>query len=101
MIQRPPEDPRAELFERVRALLSARLGVSVLLAERDLSVERLVNYSVGSVIVLEDVDPSRLVLQVEGHPIARGTVVKLVDGRLGLRLDEVLAPRELLERLGG
>ncbi|MGE3165802.1 MAG: FliM/FliN family flagellar motor C-terminal domain-containing protein [Planctomycetota bacterium] len=88
---------RLALITKVRALLEQLLETRAILGERSVSVEALQNYSLGSIIVLPDVDPRRLRLEVAGLTVAHGETVR-VGGRLGLRITEVLPPREVLER---
>ncbi|MEM7167493.1 MAG: FliM/FliN family flagellar motor C-terminal domain-containing protein [Planctomycetota bacterium] len=90
------DDPA--LIARVRQLLERKLPFEVRLAEKQVSLAALREYSVGSLIVLKDVDPERIELSIDGTPIAEGTVVR-VDNRLALRLDRVLTNREKLDAL--
>lgn len=85
------------MIAKVRAILERMLETQAILAEREVSVEALQSYSLGSIIVLPDVDPRRLRLELGGVVIAHGETVRVGD-RLGLRITEVLPPREIIER---
>ena len=99
MVSRQPDPPADDpLIAKVQALLERKLPFSVRLAEKQVSLEALQQYSLGSLIVLKDVDPQKLELLIDGTPIAEGTVVRVGD-KLALRLDRVLANREKVEAL--
>lgn len=90
--------PDPELLAKVRALLERELPWTIQFAQKEVSLETLQNYSLGSLIVLKDVDPECLQLSIDGTPIAEGAVVRVGD-KLALRLDRVLANREKIEAL--
>ena len=91
---RASERPREEL----RGMLDAKVACTVVLAEKVISLETLLHYSVGSVIVLPGVDRDRLRLEVSGTEVARGTTVMVGSG-LGIRLNEVRPAPEFLPRI--
>ncbi len=89
--------------DRTHELLERELSYSVTLARKDVPLAHLLQYSVGSVIVLDPVnveagDPPSLQLEVEGTVLGRGTAVRDGD-RLGLRIDELRAPEKFLPEI--
>lgn len=82
--------------------LERELSYSVILSQKAVPLEHLLQYSVGSVIVLDRADrPVRL--EVEGCEVGAGTTVRQVGEkrgpRLGLRIDDVRSPESFLPEL--
>ena len=84
--------------DRTREILERELSYSVILSRKDVPLEHLLQYSVGSLIVLDETDPPSLRLEVEGTELGRGTAIRDGD-RLGMRVDEVRAPETFLREI--
>lgn len=81
-----------EVVMDIELVATARLGkVEVPIAE-------VLNYGPGSIIELGHVVDEPIELLVNGKLIARGDVV-VVDERFGLRITEIVSPRERIESL--
>ena len=84
--------------EALHELLEQKFPVSAALATREISLESLLRYTVGSVIVLGKASSDHLSLEVNGCEVARGAAVTL-NGRFAIRLQEVQDPRETIEKI--
>ena len=83
---------------KLAALLDSKIPFSVVLAEKEIALETLLQYSVGSVIVLKDARKDRLRLEVAGTEVGQGTTVTVGEA-LGLRLNEVHPPKNYLDKI--
>ena len=72
-----------------RAVLSIKTPVSVTLASKRVSLERIVNLVPGAMLSFEAHCDEPLTLEVGGKPIATGETVKIGD-KFGLRVREIL-----------
>lgn len=98
----PEDDGAPEGSPRHRdldPLLHKQLRFTIVAAEAEVSVESLLNYSRGSVILLPDMHPDRMRLEIEGVPLASGQAVT-VDSRLALRLEVFRSLKEFIAELG-
>lgn len=84
----------------LRHILELSVPVSVTLAERDMSIEELLDLAVGTIIEFETSAFADLVLCVAGVPIARGQTVK-VGEKFGLQLTSIDAVRDRITAMGG
>ena len=91
MIQNLDDQRRSELSE----LLERNLSLSVVLAEKKIPLRSLLNYSEGSIIVLEDASADQLRLVVEGKEIGVGTAVRVGD-KLAIKIDTILSPESFV-----
>ena len=82
--------------KKLTTLLESKLPFSVVFWERKVSLETLLGYSVGSVIVLSGVERPRL--EVAGAEVGEGTPVTVGDA-LALRLDKVRSPESYLKKI--
>ncbi len=87
-----------ELKGKLQKLLASKHPYSVVLAEKQMTLQTLLQYSVGSVIVFSEVEADRLRFEVSGNEVARGTAVTL-SSELALQLNEVRPPRDYIENI--
>lgn len=71
------------------AVLSIETDVSVTLARKPVSLERIVNLVPGSLLTFDAHCDEPLTMEVGGQPIARGETVKIGD-KFGIRIREIL-----------
>ena len=87
--------PKSPSESRLGDLLERELTAQAILAEREIPIAHLLDYSLGSIIVLGKRRSIVVRVEVAGESIGRGRVVDL-NGQLGVCLDEVRPPREYL-----
>ncbi|TWU41168.1 Flagellar motor switch protein FliN [Novipirellula aureliae] len=73
-----------------QAVLDIQTTASVVLAQQQISLSRIVNLVPGSMLTFDAHCDEPLTLEVGGHPIALGETVKIGD-KFGLRIREVIA----------
>ncbi len=76
-----------------RAVLAIKTPVSVTLARKKISLERIVNLVPGSMLTFDAHCDEPLTLEAGGQPIATGETVKIGD-KFGLRIREMLQGRD-------
>ena len=74
------------------------ITLSVVLGERTMSLESLLEYRPGSILVLGKPSSARVSVRAGETDLGEGTVVQVGD-QLAVRMDEVRVTRELLEDL--
>ncbi len=74
--------------QEVRRILDLKVPVSVILAERDMTVASVLDIAVGSIVEFDVPFDADLILQVVGHPIGLGQAVK-VGENFGLRIASI------------
>jgi flagellar motor switch protein FliN len=79
-------------------ILDVPLAVTVELGRVRMPVRDLLAFASGSVIELGKAAGEPLDVLINGKPVARGEPV-LVNDKLGVRLTEIVSPRERVERL--
>ena len=72
-----------------RAVLSIETAVSVTLARKNVSLDRIINLVPGSMLTFDAHCDEPLTLEAGGHAIARGETVKIGD-KFGLRIREII-----------
>ncbi|MEZ5569436.1 MAG: flagellar motor switch protein FliN [Halioglobus sp.] len=82
----------------LESLLDVSVTLSVEIGRSKLAIKDLVSLNQGSVIELDREVNEPLDLLVNGTLMARGEVV-VVDGQFGLRLIDIVSPRERLKKL--
>jgi flagellar motor switch protein FliN/FliY len=92
----PAENGAAEI--NLDALLDVPVQLSVEIGRSKVPINQLISLSQGSVIELDRGVNEPLDLLVNGTLMARGEVV-VVDGQFGLRLIDIVSPRERLKKL--
>ncbi|MCO6438844.1 MAG: FliM/FliN family flagellar motor switch protein [Phycisphaerae bacterium] len=83
----------------VARLLQLDVPLTVTLAERDMSIESILEMKVGTIIEFEVPFDAELTLVVANQPIARGHAVK-VGENFGVRLTCVRSVHDRIEMLG-
>lgn len=76
-----------------RSLLKIRIPVVVTLAQKRLSLRRILEWGPGALIQFDKSCEELLELSAGGHPIALGEAVKVGD-KFGLRITSMLLPGE-------
>lgn len=84
----------------VRRILNLSVPVSVVLAERNLTIESVLQFTVGSIVEFDVPFDAELVLQAADRPIGAGLAVK-VGENFGLRLSRIGTIRERIDALAG
>ncbi|SRR6056297_1594426 len=82
----------------LESLLDVPVTLSVEIGRSKLAIRDLVSLNQGSVVELDREVNEPLDLLVNGTLMARGEVV-VVDGQFGLRLIDIVSPRERLKKL--
>lgn len=72
-----------------RAVLSIKTPVSVTLARKKVTLDRIVSLVPGSMLTFEAHCDEPLILEAGGKPIATGETIKIGD-KFGLRIREIL-----------
>lgn len=80
-------------------LLDIELDVTIRFGQREMLLRDVLDLRSGSVIELERHVEEPAELLVAGRPVARGEVV-VVEGNYGLRITEILSPRQRYEVIG-
>jgi flagellar motor switch protein FliN/FliY len=80
---------RDEQASYSRAVLSIKTPVSVTLARKNVTLDRIVAIVPGSMLTFEAHCDEPLILEAGGKPIATGETVKIGD-KFGLRIREIL-----------
>jgi len=80
------------------SLLDVPVTLSVEIGRTRLPIKQLISLNQGSVIELDREVNEPLDLLVNGTLMARGEVV-VVDGKFGLRLIDIVSPRDRLKKL--
>ncbi|HUA01650.1 MAG TPA: flagellar motor switch protein FliN [Candidatus Aquilonibacter sp.] len=90
-----PEAPGTNLD----LLLDIELEATIRFGQREMQLRDVLDLRSGSVIELERHVEEPAELLVAGRPVARGEVV-VVEGNYGLRITEILSPRQRYEVVG-
>lgn len=99
-------DQAAEAMEQelndsgIERILEIPLEVSVELGRKRMRISELLAVSVGSVLELSTAAGSPLSIYANNTLIARGEAV-VVGERYGIRVTDIVSPRERVRRLGG
>jgi flagellar motor switch protein FliN/FliY len=84
----------------IRRILDLSVPVSVVLAERDMTVKSVLAITVGTIIEFDVPFDADLTLQVGNHSIGSGQAVKAGEN-FGLRIIGIQDVHERIEALGG
>ncbi len=76
-----------------KSLLKVKVPVRVILAERKMSVDQILELVPGIMIQFDKPCDSPLTLEVDGQALAHGDVVKVGD-KFGVRIKEILPSAE-------
>jgi len=95
-----PEQPAKDATSsNLDLLLDIELDVTIRFGQREMLLRDVLDLRSGSVIELERHVEEPAELLVAGRPVARGEVV-VVEGNYGLRITEILSPRQRYEVVG-
>lgn len=83
-------------IKNIDLLLDVPLNVSIELGRTDLTVEEILNLGGGSVVELDKLASEPVDFLVNGKIIAQGEVV-VIDDKFGVRITNIVSPRERLE----
>ncbi|HTW23266.1 MAG TPA: flagellar motor switch protein FliN [Candidatus Baltobacteraceae bacterium] len=103
----PKESPKADPEPAAKdptganldLLLDIELEATIRFGQREMLLREVLDLRAGSVIELERHVEEPAELLVAGRPVARGEVV-VVEGNYGLRITEILSPRQRYEAVG-
>lgn len=85
--------------EKLRNLLSLEVPVSVILAERDMDIESILETKIGTIIEFDVPFDSDLMLHVADEQVAYGQAVKIGEN-FGIRVTSVKSVEERVHALG-
>lgn len=91
----PPSAPEADL-ERILAI---PLTLNVVVAQKAIRMEELLNLQPGDVIEFEKPVEEPLTVEIHGTPIARGTTIKRGE-KFGLKISSIVPPDEAIHAMG-
>lgn len=95
-----PTPPAADASNsNLELLLDIELEATIRFGQREMLLRDVLDLRAGSVIELERHVEEPAELLVAGRPVARGEVV-VVEGNYGLRITEIMTPRERYEVVG-
>jgi len=89
--------PRSRELKRI---LGLEVTLSVVLAERSMTIESILAMTAGTIIEFDVPFDSELILTVGNHPIGAGQTVKIGEN-FGLRLSQIARLPERVNALGG
>ncbi len=94
-------EPRASAAQSkgIDLILDVPLNITVELGRKNLSVKEILGLNPGSLVELEKLAGEAVDLMVNGKLFARGEVV-VIDENFGVRISNIITPKERLERLG-
>ncbi len=84
--------------ERLELLMDIPLEISVELGRVKMEVREVLGLSAGSIVEINKAAGEPVDVLVNGRPVARGEVV-VIDENFGVRITEILSPRERLGKL--
>lgn len=88
--------PRSRELKRI---LGLEVALSVVLAERFMTIESILGMTAGTIIEFEVPFDSELVLTIGSHPIGAGQTVKIGE-KFGLRLTQIAKLPERVSAMG-
>jgi flagellar motor switch protein FliN/FliY len=91
-------ETNAEVQNDISLVLDIPLQLSVELGRARITIKRLLQLTLGSVVELDGTAGGPLKVLVNGCFIAQGEVV-VVDGKFGIRVTEIIAPSERIAKL--
>ncbi len=101
LLQSLADQARGSAGERnIDMVLDIPLEVSVELGRNKMPISDLLRLGQGSVVELNKLAGEPLDVLVNGRLVARGEVVVMHD-KFGVRLTDIISPRERIEQLGG
>lgn len=89
-----------EKFPNLQKLLDLELPVIVVLAQKEATLEEILNFAQGGIIVFKKHNSEPLDLLVNNERIGSGKTIK-VGEKFGLHVREIGPPKETLEHIAG
>lgn len=89
-IDKLPPEQRGENGQSVNAMLNVSLDVQVVLGQTRMPVAQLLSLTRGSVVELDKRIGQPLDVMINDRLVARGDLVKVGDGGLGINLTEIV-----------
>jgi flagellar motor switch protein FliN/FliY len=86
--------------ERLELLLDIPLEITVELGRVNMEVRDVLALTAGSIVEISKAAGEPVDVLVNGRPVARGEVV-VIEDNFGVRITEILSPRDRLNRLQG
>lgn len=96
----PPPPPVRDSKREVSRILKLSVPVIVVLAEREMTVEAILQVTVGTIIEFEVPFDAEFPLRVSNQTIGRGQAVK-VGENFGLRVTRIDSVAHRIDALGG
>lgn len=84
--------------QEIQRILGLEVPVAVTLAQRDMSVQSILQIKVGTILEFDLPFNSDLILQVNNHPIGEGQAIK-VGENFGLKLNTIGTVRDRIGAL--
>ena len=85
-------------YSNLEALLNLTFPIHVTLAEKEISVDEALNFTVGSIIIFKKHNSEPLDLHVNNQKIGNGKTIK-VGERFGLHVREIKSPQETFDTI--
>ena len=107
-IQEPAAETPPELTDRptgaageidIEMLMDVPVHMTVEVGRKKMTIKELLSLTPGSVVTFDRAVTEPMDIMVNGTLVARGEVVS-ADGQFGLRLVDVVSPKERLQQLG-
>lgn len=89
----------ADQVDNLDLIMDVLVTVSVEVGDTRIPIRRLMQMRKGSTLELDQLAGQPMNVLVNGTPIAQGEVVMVKD-RVGIRLTDVISPRERMRKLG-
>ena len=83
----------------IKRILGLSIPVTVTIAQREMVIESVLAFKVGTIIEFDVAFDSELTLQVANHPIAKGHAVKIGEN-FGLRVTRIDTIEDRIEAMG-
>lgn len=84
----------------VSKILGLTVPISVILTQRNMTVESLLEITVGTIVEFDMSFDAELAMQVANQTIARGQAVKIGEN-FGLRITQINSVSERIDAMGG
>ncbi len=96
----PPFSDRPVTPEDIQAFGDIPMEVSVLLGHASLSVEQFLKLGRGAIVELKQPKEDPLMVEVNGHPVARANIT-VIEDKIGVTLCDIEHPSDLPPRRNG
>jgi flagellar motor switch protein FliN/FliY len=93
-----PQEPKPPA--EVQRILAISVPLAVMLAERYMPIESILEVTAGTIVEFDVPFDSDLTLEVAGRPIAQGQAVKIGEN-FGIRISRIGSIKQRIDALGG